>query len=325
MTASGGGFIEVAGRRVFVEEWGSGPPLLCLHGLGGGTHFFSELGPLLSARHRTIAFDFPGAGQSPSTLPISFEAFAEIVVALAASLNVSDPTLLGHSMGTIIGLEAIRVSPRLTSRFIAVGGVPEPPDSARARISARIATIRSNGISGLGKDAVAGNVSARTNATRPDITARLAEHFDRQSGDGYVAIAEALAGWTARPLPPLDGVKCLAITGEEDRYAPPEAVRKFAEQLPQGTRVEVMRDCAHLPFLEQPAEFAEIVEGSWQRGVGRTKVRPYVPAEPPATRAPRDRPPAARARAANRARRGGPGRCDVSDPRRCRRLPRCDP
>ena len=124
MTASGGGFIEVAGRRVFIEEWGSGPPLLCLHGLGGGTHFFSELGPRLSARHRTIAFDFPGAGQSPSTLPISFEAFAEIVVALAASLNVSDPTLLGHSMGTIVGLEAIRVSPRFTSRFIAVGGVP---------------------------------------------------------------------------------------------------------------------------------------------------------------------------------------------------------
>ena len=260
MTTPDGRFVEVAGRRVFVEEWGSGPPLLCLHGLGGGTHFFSELGQLLSARHRTIAFDFPGAGQSPSTPPISFESFAALVVALAGSLNVREPALLGHSMGTIIGLEAIRVAPRLTSRFIAVGGVAEPPESARVRISARIAAIRANGISGLGKDAVAGNVSARTNATRPDITARLAEHFDRQSGDGYVAIAEALGGWVARPLPPLDGVKCLAITGEEDRYAPPEAVRKLAEQLPPGTKVEVMRDCAHLPFLEQPAEFAAILE-----------------------------------------------------------------
>ena len=229
MTASGGGFIEVAGRRVFIEEWGSGPPLLCLHGLGGGTHFFSELGPRLSARHRTIAFDFPGAGQSPSTLPISFEAFAEIVVALAASLNVSDPTLLGHSMGTIIGLEAIRVSPRLTSRFIAVGGVPEPPDSARARISARIAAIRSNGIRGLGKDAVAGNVSAWTNAARPDITARLAEHFDRQSGDGYVAIAEALAGWKARPLPAAGGRE---VPGDHRRRGSVRAA---------GSRAEVRR------------------------------------------------------------------------------------
>ncbi len=260
MTASDGGFIEVAGSRLFIQEWGSGPPLLCLHGLGGGTHFFSELGPLLSARHRTVAFDFPGAGQSPSTLPITFDGFGEIVVALAASLKLSGLSLLGHSMGAIIGLEAIRVSPRLASRFIAVGGVPEPPDSARVRISVRIDAIRASGISGLGKDAVAGNVSARTKAMRADVTARLAEDFDRQSGDGYVAIANALVGWTARQLPPLDGVKCLAITGEEDRYAPPDAVRRFADQLPQGTRVEVMRDCGHLPFLEQPAEFAEIVE-----------------------------------------------------------------
>jgi pimeloyl-ACP methyl ester carboxylesterase len=260
MTTSGGGFIEVAGRRVFIEEWGSGPPLLCLHGLGGGTHFFSELGPVLSARNRTVAFDFPGAGQSPSTPPITFDGFGEIVVALAASLNVSDLTLLGHSMGTIIGLEAIRASPRLASRFIAVGGVLEAPDSARARISARIAAIRASGISGLGTRAVAGNVSARTNATRPDVTARLAEHFDRQSGNGYLAIADALVAWTARQLPPLEGVKCLAITGEEDRYAPPDAVRKFADQLPEGTRVEVMRDCGHFPFLEQPEAFAEMVE-----------------------------------------------------------------
>jgi pimeloyl-ACP methyl ester carboxylesterase len=260
MTAAAGGFIEVGGRRVFIQQWGSGPALLCLHGLGGGTHFFSELGPLLSARHRTVAFDFPGAGQSPSTLPITFDGFGEIVVALAASLNASGLTLLAHSMGTIIGLEAIRASPHLASRFIAVGGVPEPPDSARARISARIGAIRASGISGLGKDAVAGNVSARTKATRPDVTARLAEDFDRQSGDGYVGIADALVGWTARPLPPLDGVKCLAITGEEDRYAPPDAMRKFAGQLPEGTRFEVMRDCGHLPFLEQPEAFAEIVE-----------------------------------------------------------------
>jgi len=75
-----------------------------------------------------------------------------------------------------------------------------------------------------------------------------------------VVINAVLAVFNLFPLPPLDGVKCLAITGEEDRYAPPDAVRKFADQLPEGTRVEVMRDCGHLPFLEQPEAFAEIVE-----------------------------------------------------------------
>jgi len=260
MTPSATRFVEAAGRRLFVQEWGSGTPLLCLHGLGGGTHFFGQLGQLLASRRRTIALDFPGAGESPSTPRISFEAFAEIVVSLAAKLDLSNMSLLGHSMGTIIGLEALGQAPGLAERFIAVGGVLEPPESARTRIAARVAYIRMNGMRGLGKDAVAGNVSALTNATRPDIIAPLAERFERQSGEGYIAIASALAGWTARSLPPLENVTCLAITGEEDRYAPPDAVRRFADQLPRGTHVEIMPDCGHLPFVEQPRRFAEIVE-----------------------------------------------------------------
>jgi 3-oxoadipate enol-lactonase len=260
MTASRGGFIEAAGRRVFIQEWGSGPPLLCLHGLGGGTHFFVKLGPLLASGHRTIAFDFPGAGDSPSAPPITLDAFAEIVVSVSATLDLSNMSLLGHSMGTIIGLEALRQATGLAARFIAVGGVLEPPDSARSRISARIASIRANGIASLAKDAVAANVSARTNATCSEVTELLAERFARQSAEGYIAIANELVGWTARPLPPLDRVKCLAITGEEDRYATPDAVRRLAAQLPSGTHAEIMPDCGHLPFLEQPERFAEIVQ-----------------------------------------------------------------
>ena len=148
----------------------------------------------------------------------------------------------------------------LVSRFVGVGGVPEPTHSARARISARVAAIQANGINGLGRDAVGANVSAHTSATRQDLVAFLSERFDNQSANGYTAIANALVAWTARQMPPLDGVTCLAITGEEDRYAPPDGVRRFVELLPPGTRVEVMRDCGHLPFLEQPAQFAGIVE-----------------------------------------------------------------
>jgi 3-oxoadipate enol-lactonase len=266
MTSSATRFVEAGGRRVFIQEWGSGTALLCLHGLGGGTHFFGQLGPALADRHRTIALDFPGAGESPSTPPMTFDAFAGLVVSLVAQLGLEDVTLLGHSMGTIIGLEALRQAPQLANRFIAVGGVPEPPDSARTRISTRIAAIRAHGIRGLGTDAVAANVSARTNETRPEIIRPLAERFDRQSGEGYIAIANALVDWTARPLPALDRVKCLAITGEEDRYAPPDAVRRFAEQLPRGTRVEVMPDSGHLPFLEEPVRFAEIVRAFMNEG-----------------------------------------------------------
>src|SRR5262249_43106092 len=140
--------------------------------------------------------------------------------------------LLGHSMGTIIGLEAIRQAPDMASGFLAVGGLLQARPDARERIAARLAIIEERGVVGLGPTGPAANVSARTNAARSDIVARVAGIFERQPQAGYVATANALIGWTARPLPPLDGVRCLAVTGAEDRYAPPDDVRAFAAQLP---------------------------------------------------------------------------------------------
>jgi pimeloyl-ACP methyl ester carboxylesterase len=87
-------------------------------------------------------------------------------------------------------------------------------------------------------------------------------------------MAEALASWQARPLPDFAGLPCLLVTGEEDRYAPPDAVRAFAARFPAGTRVEVLRDCGHLPFFERPEAFAATITATldeWREA--RTAIR----------------------------------------------------
>jgi 3-oxoadipate enol-lactonase len=260
-----GGFVDVAGTRLYLEAWGDakqpGPPvLLCLHGLGGGTHFFGALGPALAGQCRTIAIDLPGSGLSPSA-SFSFDTVADLVVSLARGglTNGRAVYLLGHSMGTILALEAIRRSPDLAAGLIVVGGLPEPLSGARTRIRDRVETIGRSGIAGLGAEVVAANFSRRSQTERPELTACFAKLFDRQDPAAYAETAIALAEWTARDLPPLDRVPCLVITGEEDRYAPPDAIHAFARTLPLRTRVEIMPDCGHLPFLEQPAAFAAIV------------------------------------------------------------------
>ena len=223
---------------------------------------------------RTIAFDMPGSGVSPpiGVTPFSIDAVADLVVLLARSEQGQSPNgergsgravhLLGHSMGTILALEAIRRAPDLAAGLIVVGGLPEPLDGPRTRIRGRAEAVRQRGpigLAGLGADVVAANFSARSIDEHPELTACFAKLFDRQDPIAYAETAEALAAWTARDLPPLDGVPCLVITGEEDRYAPPDAIHAFARTLPPSTRIEVMRDCGHLPFLEQPAAFAALV------------------------------------------------------------------
>jgi 3-oxoadipate enol-lactonase len=120
--------------------------------------------------------------------------------------------------------------------------------------------VRRSGLAGLGPQVVAANFSRRTCQERPEVTALYAKLFELQSPEAYAEAAEALVAWHAPALPRMNDIPCLTITGDEDLYAPPDRVRAFAETLPHGTRVEVMRDCGHVPFLEQPDVFARLVE-----------------------------------------------------------------
>jgi pimeloyl-ACP methyl ester carboxylesterase len=267
-TRTQSGFAEIGTARLYLEAWGQAgdPVLLCLHGLGGGTHFFGPLGVPLAGQCRTMAIDLPGSGLSPKldtgSLPaFSFDAVADLLVAVARTEHVRAPAvcLLGHSMGAVLALEMIRRSPDLAGGLIVVGGLPEALPTARKRLSDRIAAIAERGIAAVTSDVVTANFSERSQAERPELTACFAKLFAGQDAGAYSDTARALAAWTARELPPLDRVSCLAVTGEEDRYAPPDAIRAFARTLPASTAVEIMRDCGHLPFLERPAEFAAIV------------------------------------------------------------------
>lgn len=260
------GFAEVGTARLYLEAWGpaEAPVLLCLHGLGGGTHFFGALGVHLAGCCRTIAIDLPGSGLSPGLdglAGFSFDPVADLLVSVARSERARAPAvcLLGHSMGAILALEMIRRFHGLAVGLIAVGGLPEALPSARTRLRDRIAAIREGGIAAVSAGVVAANFSRRSQAERPELTACFAKLFAGQDAGAYADTAGALAAWTARELPPLDRVSCLAVTGEEDRYAPPDAVRAFARTLPEATAVEVMRDCGHLPFLERPEAFAAII------------------------------------------------------------------
>jgi pimeloyl-ACP methyl ester carboxylesterase len=256
-----GRYADVAGTRVYLQEWGAGPTLLCLHGLGGGTHFFGALGQNLSNRVNTVAVDFPGPGLSAATSRFSFDEAARLIVELIRHDSLTAPVLLGHSMGTIVALEVVRQAPDLVRGLVLVGGLPEPRTEARARLAARIEHVRRHGMAGLGEHVAAANFARQTREERPEVAAVFARAFEMQDADAYIATAEALCRWTARPLPPLEHVRCLVITGEEDLYAPPDSVGDFVRALPPDTRFEILRGCGHLPFLEQPPAFAEIVAG----------------------------------------------------------------
>jgi pimeloyl-ACP methyl ester carboxylesterase len=72
--------------------------------------------------HSALAVDLPGHGRSPGPMPDSVEASADWLLALLAAAGVrSQATLVGHSMGSLIALEAAARAPDLVQRLVMVG------------------------------------------------------------------------------------------------------------------------------------------------------------------------------------------------------------
>ena len=143
--ATGTDTIRVAGLNI----WQSGadmvgPPVLCLHGIGGDrTSFADQLGQL--GGRRVIAWNMPGYGGSDPLMQMDFAALSGAVVALLDALGIATVHLVGQSIGGMIAQEvAIRSSDRVASLGLIMQQPPplvvvmtasgrhlSPPDLAR--------------------------------------------------------------------------------------------------------------------------------------------------------------------------------------------------
>ncbi len=103
-------FVQAGPLTWHVQEMGSGPVVVLLHGTGAATHSWRHLMPLLAMEHRVIAMDLPGHGFTrgrPSgglTLP----GMAAAVSGLLDKLEVRPERLIGHSAGAAIALRMVR-------------------------------------------------------------------------------------------------------------------------------------------------------------------------------------------------------------------------
>jgi len=109
-----GQLIDVDGVTVHALQMGQGPDVVLLHGASGNTRDFSfAFADSLKDRYRVTMLDRPGMGWTEQIDPAHKRAFstahasprdqARLLKAATDQLGVSNPIVLGHSFGGIIG------------------------------------------------------------------------------------------------------------------------------------------------------------------------------------------------------------------------------
>ena len=101
------------------DEYGSGPPLLILHGLLGQARNWATQAKMFGRHFRTLAVDLRNHGASPWAEGMTYEEMAEDVAALAE--QVGPPVqIVGHSMGGKVTMVTALKHPELVARAVVV-------------------------------------------------------------------------------------------------------------------------------------------------------------------------------------------------------------
>ena len=100
------GYVDHDGARIWYATYGTGAPVILLHGgLGHSGNWGYQIPALTGAGYRAVLIDSRGHGRSTrDTRPYSYELMASDVLAVMDALHLEKAALVGWSDGACIGL-----------------------------------------------------------------------------------------------------------------------------------------------------------------------------------------------------------------------------
>jgi len=236
VTADRNGEVEANGISIHYAIYGSGSPVILLHGGLANSDYWAYQIDALKAGHTVIVKDSRGHGRTTRDVrPYGYDLMADDVVALMDALKLSKIDIVGWSDGGIVALDiAIRHEERAGKIFaFAANTVP----------------------SGV-KDNV------EKNPTFAGFIARGREEYEKYSATpkGYDAFVEQISkmwasepNWTDAQLKAISS-KVLVADGDHDEAIKRDHTEYIAATIP-GAGLLILPNASHFAFLQDPAFF----------------------------------------------------------------------
>jgi esterase len=111
--------------ELFFREYGSGQPLIVLHGLFGMSDNWVTLARKLAERFHVYLPDLRNHGQSPHSAHHSYPAMADDLDELINKHQLEYPIIMGHSMGGKVAMHYATENPMQVQRLIVIDISPK--------------------------------------------------------------------------------------------------------------------------------------------------------------------------------------------------------
>jgi non-heme chloroperoxidase len=256
-------FLETSdGVRLRYTDRGEGPrPIVLVHGWKGSHRLWDQAVARLAARHRVVAFDLRGMGESDKPrASYSFDELAADLGCVLRALDLDDVTLVGWSMGCTVSLHYLDTGGERVGRLVLMNGPLRltrafgfPHAMTAAELHGHIDRLR---------DGWPAGERAFQAATVLEPTPALVDWLYSIALQTPLEIALAVvrlqAGLDMRDAVSRLSVPVLAVYSRHDPYYPASLADDIAARAADGRSV-IFERSAHCIPLEEPERFCDVV------------------------------------------------------------------
>jgi 3-oxoadipate enol-lactonase len=249
-----------ANGTVNAAQSGKGPPLLLFHSLLSDRASFDAIVPKLSQSFRVIVPELPGFGGSQAVGGGLAGVADRMAAAVKEAAGGEQAIVLGNGYGGFVALQMAIRHPGIASRLILADCGAAFSEQGRQAFRNMAAASQAKGLAAITDVAMRRLFAPDFQAAHPDLMADRREAFLRTDPEVFRAACGALAGLDLRPELGKVTVPVLVLVGEHDEATPPPMSVELAAGLPQA-HLEIIAGCAHVPQLQSPENFLEMIGG----------------------------------------------------------------
>ncbi len=254
---------ETPGGVVRWARWGSGTPVVLLHGTPFSSVVWRDVARALAHRHEVYVWDMLGYGQSDmhDGQDVSLGAQHQVFAALLDHWGLVSPDVVAHDFGGAVALRAALLSGRRYARLALMDAVALGPWGSPFFRLARKYEPAFAGIPGYMHEAMVRSYIAT--ASHGGLSASMADELAHPwlgtvgQPAFYRQIAQADQRFTDEIESRYGELDCPVLVGwgRQDTWLSPDHGRRLADALPDAD-LRWFEDAGHLVQIDAPAQVA---------------------------------------------------------------------
>jgi pimeloyl-ACP methyl ester carboxylesterase len=254
------GTCDTGRYRCAYYVWGTGPPLVFVHGMGDRARAFLPVISLLTPFFRCVAYELPAGHEDGAALwRYRHEDLVADLFALLDHLHVERSYLFGNSFGGTIALAALHAQPQRLPRAILSASFARRPLAPLERILAGLLSRWRVPVGALPLGRLRSRRALGPNAAhRPDLLAYYLRTAGAATLQEHAWSGRLIDQIDLRPLLPEIHQPILLLSGEWDRVVRRACDEELLQGLPCAERIEI-GGCGHCAHYTHPEVTAELV------------------------------------------------------------------